>query len=148
MADIVDAATRSRMMSRIRSKDTGIEMTVRRYLFKAGFRFRLHQKDLPGKPDLYLKKYGVVIFVHGCFWHGHMCHLFHLPKSRIEWWQEKINGNKVRDRRNLAACRRAGLRVIQVWECQLRDHTEKQVSQTLLNVVRRIRSPTARSAGD
>lgn len=139
MADIVDAATRSRMMSRIRTKDTGIEITVRRFLHKSGLRFRLHRNDLPGTPDLYLKKYRVVIFVQGCFWHGHSCHLFHWPKSRTVWWRRKINGTKARDRKHLAACRGLGLRVVQIWECELRDQTQEQISQTLSDVEREIR---------
>ncbi len=139
MADIVDAATRSRMMSRIRAKDTGIEIAVRRFLHKSGFRFRLHRKELPGKPDLYLKKYHVVIFVNGCFWHGHNCRLFHWPKTRTAWWREKINGNKARDRRHLAACRRLGLRVVQIWECELRGRTQEQISKILFDIEREIR---------
>lgn len=119
MADVVDAATRSRMMAGIRAKDTKPEMIVRRALHKAGFRYRLHVKDLPGKPDIVLAKYKTVIFVHGCFWHGHMCSKFKWPKTREEWWRKKIEGNVERDRRAVADLEVLGWAVKVHWECEI-----------------------------
>ncbi|MEL6422726.1 MAG: very short patch repair endonuclease [Pseudomonadota bacterium] len=117
MADIVDAATRSRMMSGIRGKDTKPELAVRRGLHRIGFRFRLHVKDLPGRPDLVLPRYRAVIFVNGCFWHGHDCNLFKWPKTRPEFWREKIEGNMKRDETKIAMLTNHGWRVATVWEC-------------------------------
>lgn len=118
MADIVDAATRSRMMSGIRAKDTKPEMVVRKLLHASGFRFRLHRKDLPGKPDIVLPKYQTAVFVNGCYWHGHeRCHLYRPPKSRAEFWTTKIAGNRERDNRNTKALQKDGWNVIIVWEC-------------------------------
>jgi DNA mismatch endonuclease, patch repair protein len=119
MADIVDVATRSRMMSGIRGKNTNPEMIVRRILHAAGFRYRLHDKKLPGKPDIVLPKCKTVIFVHGCFWHGHMCKKFKWPSTRPEWWREKIEGNFARDRRHVSELQSLGWRAITVWECEL-----------------------------
>ena len=121
MTDVVDPATRSRMMSGIRSKDTRPEIIVRQALYHAGFRFRLHRKDLPGKPDIVLPKYHAVIFVHGCFWHGHNCHYCKIPKTRTEFWLDKINANAARDLRNVEALRASGWTVLTVWECEIRD---------------------------
>lgn len=119
--DVVDSATRSRMMSGIRSKDTKPEMTVRRYLHGRGFRYRLHAKDLPGSPDLVLPKYRVAILVHGCFWHRHPgCRFATTPASNIEKWNTKFQMNVDRDARKLTSLQAAGWRVIVVWECELR----------------------------
>jgi len=108
-------------MSRIRSKDTKPEMIVRKILFSSGFRFRLHRTDLPGKPDIVLSKYKTVVFVHGCFWHGHEgCRYFVVPKSRTEWWLNKINRNKELDKINAAKLQEMGWRVIEIFECQLK----------------------------
>lgn len=120
MADVVDAATRSRMMAGIRARDTKPEMIVRRALHKAGFRYRLHVKDLPGKPDIVLPKYKTAIFVHGCFWHGHMCRKFKWPKSREEWWRAKIEGNVARDKKAAEDLLDSGWRLGIVWECALK----------------------------
>jgi len=120
LADVVDPATRSRMMSGIRGKDTKPEMLIRRALHARGFRYRLHCKDLPGKPDLCFPKYRAVIFVHGCFWHGHDCHLFKWPKTRPEFWREKIGRNREVDRRAIGLLEAAGWRVGVVWECALK----------------------------
>lgn len=109
-------------MSRIRSKDTKPEMIVRRGLHAAGYRFRLHSKELPGKPDLVLPKFGAVIFVHGCFWHGHEnCRYFRIPKSRQEFWEGKICGNQQRDKQVIEELLCAGWRVLVVWECATRS---------------------------
>jgi DNA mismatch endonuclease, patch repair protein len=121
LADVVDAATRSRMMAGIRGKDTKPEMIVRRALHARGFRYTLHNRKLPGSPDLCFPKYRAVIFVHGCFWHGHECELFQWPKTRQEFWQEKIGANRKRDRRVVRELRRQGWRVITVWECAVKN---------------------------
>ena len=98
MADVHSIATRSYNMSRIKGKNTKPEMLVRKYLFAHGFRYRLHSKKLPGKPDIVLPKYRTVIFVHGCFWHGHKsCKYYTVPKTNTEWWLNKIDGNKAND---------------------------------------------------
>ncbi|MCZ4433165.1 very short patch repair endonuclease [Agrobacterium sp. SOY23] len=120
MADIVPAHVRSRMMSGIRGKDTKPELLVRRALHAAGFRYRLHERTLPGKPDMVFPKYSAVVFIHGCFWHGHDCHLFRMPSTRTEFWQAKISGNVARDVRATALLRETGWRVGTVWECALK----------------------------
>lgn len=120
MTDIVDKATRSRMMSGIRGKNTKPEMLIRKALHAQGFRYRLHVRDLPGKPDIVLPRYRAVIFVHGCFWHGHDCPLFKLPATREEFWNEKISRNRINDRKAKEALLAAGWRVSVVWECALK----------------------------
>ena len=119
MADTLSSEERSRLMSRIRGKDTKPELVVRRMLHSMGYRFRLHRRDLPGKPDIVLPRHGVCIFVHGCFWHLHRnCKDARIPKTRRTWWRKKLEGNAARDKRHSAALRRLGWRVITVWECQ------------------------------
>lgn len=120
MADIVDTATRSKMMSGIKGKNTSPELFVRKALHARGFRFRIHVKDLPGKPDLVLPKYNAVVFIHGCFWHGHDCRYFKLPKTRPEFWVNKIEKNKLRDSENIRTLLLSGWRVIVIWECAIR----------------------------
>lgn len=120
MADVVDVETRKRMMSGIRGKDTKPEWLIRRGLHGSGFRYRLHDRTLPGKPDLVLPRYRAVVFVHGCFWHGHDCPLFKWPKSRDEFWRTKIEGNRERDIRSEALLATDGWRIAVVWECALR----------------------------
>jgi DNA mismatch endonuclease (patch repair protein) len=122
LADVVDPATRSRMMSGIRGKNTKPELTIRKALHARGFRYRLHCK-LPGKPDLCLPKYRAVIFVHGCFWHGHDCHLFKWPSTRPEFWREKIARNRTVDAAAEAKLLADGWRVATVWECALKGRT-------------------------
>ncbi|MBL8224389.1 MAG: DNA mismatch endonuclease Vsr [Chromatiales bacterium] len=128
MADIVDRATRSRMMSGIRGRDTKPELQIRRALHRQGFRYRLHAKDLPGRPDIVLPKYNAVVFVHGCFWHGHDCEFFKLPSTHRTFWRQKIVSNRTRDSRHLESLQREGWRVMIVWECAVRGATpvEKQ----------------------
>lgn len=122
MADVVDLATRSRMMSGIRGRDTRPEVAVRRALFAAGFRFRLHRRDLPGTPDIALPGKKVAVFVHGCFWHRHMgCRYSKLPATRPEFWKAKLDGNVDRDARAVQALRAMGWRVLVIWECAIRD---------------------------
>ena len=123
MADVFSKKKRSLIMSRIRAKDTAPELLVRKFLFKHGYRYRLHVKTLPGKPDIVLAKYKTAIFVHGCFWHGHPnCNKASLPKTRTEWWQEKITRNMTNDLRNLLLLEQAGWSVIVIWQCELRKN--------------------------
>ena len=112
---------RSRIMSAIRGKDTRPEMAVRRFLHASGLRYGLHRKDLPGRPDLVLPRHGAVVFVHGCFWHGHGCPAGRLPRTRTEWWRAKIERNRARDAAQACALRSAGWRVFEAWECDLKD---------------------------
>jgi len=123
MVDVVDKATRSRMMSSIKSKNTKPERLVREHLHRAGFRYRLQVKNLPGKPDLVLPKYRAVICVHGCFWHAHRCDYFRLPASNRAFWTQKLGGNVVRDKLNAIRLRRLGWRLLVVWECAVRAST-------------------------
>ena len=119
MADRLSPEDRSWNMSRIRSRDTVPELRVRSVLHRAGYRFRLHRKDLPGRPDIVLPKHRTVVFVHGCFWHRHPgCRFAYQPKSRVAFWQKKFDDNVARDRRNVHVLRALGWRVITVWECQ------------------------------
>lgn len=118
--DVVNAATRSRMMSGIRGKDTKPELVVRRGLHALGFRYRLHDRRLPGKPDMVLPRWRAAIQINGCFWHGHDCGLFRWPGTRQEFWRSKIGRNVERDREVEAALDRAGWRVLTVWECALK----------------------------
>ena len=111
------------MMAGIRGKDTKPELLIRSALHRAGFRFRLHQTSLPGKPDLVLPRYRAAIFVHGCFWHGHDCHLFRWPATREAFWREKIGGNIARDSQQMADLAGAGWRVAVVMECALKGRT-------------------------
>lgn len=121
MADIVTPAKRSEMMSGIKGKNTKPEIFVRKLLFSLGYRYRLGRKDLPGKPDIVLPKYNAVIFVHGCFWHGHeKCRLFRMPKSRQEFWGKKISGNIIRDETSMARLQQLGWRICVIWECALK----------------------------
>jgi DNA mismatch endonuclease (patch repair protein) len=125
MADIVDPATRSRMMAGIRGKNTRPEVFIRSALHRAGFRFRLHGRDLPGTPDIILPKYRTVIFVNGCFWHRHEnCHYASVPAVRQGFWQEKFEATRRRDLSNRALLLDAGWRVITIWECGIRHEHE------------------------
>lgn len=133
MADIFSKEVRSYCMSQIRSKDTKPELIVRRHLFSKGFRFRTCQKNLPGTPDIVLRKYHTAIFIHGCFWHGHEgCKLSRLPKTRVEYWQNKIERNRVRDAESREKLRELGWRTMVIWECQLKKSVRES---TLENIV-------------
>lgn len=122
MSDTMTPEQRSRCMAAVHSKDTKPEVLVRKFLFAKGFRFRVCDKKLPGKPDIVLPKYKTVIFIDGCFWHGHEgCKLSHLPHTRVDFWRNKINTNKLRDRRNDTDLTNAGWRVIRLWECEIRQ---------------------------
>lgn len=122
VVDTLTSCERSRRMARIAAKDTEPEMIVRRLVRSMGYGYRLHRKDLPGKPDLVFAGRRKAILVHGCFWHRHQhCKLARLPKSRIDFWLPKLEGNKLRDRRNQQALEESGWQVLVVWECQTRD---------------------------
>lgn len=131
MADIVTPSKRSRMMSGIRGKNTKLEISLRRGLHARGLRFRLHDSELPGEPDLVFPKYHAVLFANGCFWHGHNCHLFKMPKTRTAFWREKIEGNARRDIATNNALRKQGWRVGTVWECAIKGRTKLGAEKTL-----------------
>lgn len=137
MADVHTKQQRSYNMSRIKAKDTKPEMLVRRFLHAHGFRYRLHDKKLPGKPDIVLPRYKTVIFIHGCFWHGHTnCKYFTMPKTRTEWWTEKINRNKLNDRQAQQLLKNEGFIIFTIWECDLKPNkSEKTLSKLLKNIV-------------
>ncbi len=128
-ADRVTPEVRSRMMAGIKGSNTKPELVIRSALHHRGFRFRLHRRDLPGKPDLVFPKYRAVILIHGCFWHGHDCYLFRWPKTREDFWKEKINSNKARDRRQLSALLEVGWRVATIWECALKGRHRLPVAR-------------------
>ncbi|WP_281177423.1 very short patch repair endonuclease [Pseudoxanthomonas dokdonensis] len=138
--DSLTPEQRSAQMSRIRSKDTKIELEVRHGLHRMGFRYRLGGAGLPGRPDIVLPRYQTAIFVHGCFWHGHTCHLFRVPKTRTEVWRTKIEANQTRDGRNVADLRKAGWKVEVVWECELRGRSIQERTQLLERLGQRILS--------
>jgi len=120
MTDVHNKATRSKNMAAVSGKNTKPELLIRKALHRRGFRYRLHDKKLPGKPDLVLPKYKAVIFVNGCFWHHHDCHLFKWPSTRQDFWRTKIESNKARDIEAVKQLRRAGWRVLTIWECSLK----------------------------
>lgn len=131
MTDIVDPETRSRMMSGIRGKNTKIEVLVRKGLFARGFRYRINDKKLPGRPDIVLPKYKAVIFTHGCFWHGHDCSLFRLPATNREFWENKIQGNIRRDEEVKSLLLKKDWRIFSIWECTLRGKNKKSLDLVL-----------------
>ena len=132
MTDVHDKKTRSYNMSMIKGKDTKPEIMVRKFLFKNGFRYRLNVPELPGKPDIVLSKYKTIIFVHGCFWHGHEnCRYFILPKTRSEWWKEKINGTIKRDLNKKQELEQLDWNIIVIWECELKKGKRENTLQSL-----------------
>lgn len=131
MGDVVPAEVRSRMMAGIRGTNTKPELLLRKGLHARGFRFRLHDRSLPGKPDIVLPRYRAVIFAHGCFWHGHGCHLFKWPSTRPEFWQAKIARNRAVDSRARVALAMAGWRQAIVWECALKGRTRLPPSDVI-----------------
>jgi len=136
MADVHDKKTRSYNMSQIRSRNTKPEILVRKFLHSQGFRFRLHDKKLPGKPDIVLPKYKTVIFIHGCFWHGHKnCKYFVVPKTRTEWWLNKINTNIANDTKAVKALKKEGWRIVHLWECDLKP---LKLAKTLSRLLRKL----------
>lgn len=139
MADRHTPAQRSFNMSKIRSTNTKPEVLLRKKLFAEGFRYRINDKKLPGKPDIVLKKYSTVIFVHGCFWHGHQnCKYFVVPKTRTEFWLNKINGNIERDLKHEQALIHLGWKVITVWECELKKNTLEATFDNLVKIIKNI----------
>lgn len=134
MVDKVDTETRSRMMANVKSKNTKPELKVRSLLHRKGLRFRLHGKDLPGKPDIILPKFKAVIFVNGCFWHGHKnCKLSKLPTTRIEFWQNKINKNQLNDEKNIEKLIKNKWRVCILWGCTIKGN--KVNLETSINTI-------------
>ena len=137
MTDVHSKETRSYNMSKIKGKDTKPELLVRKFLHKNRFRYRLHVKDLPGKPDIVLPKYKTVIFVNGCFWHGHEgCQYYVVPKTRTDWWLNKINGNIVKDKLDKQSLLALGWNVIEVWECELKKKLQNETLETLLSRIK------------
>ena len=136
MADVHNKQQRSYNMSRIKGKDTKPEILVRKFLHANGYRYKLHDKKLPGKPDIVLPKYRTLIFVHGCFWHGHAnCKYFVVPKTNTQWWTDKINRNKANDQKAIKVLKKDGWKVIVVWECKLKP---AKAEATLLSLLKKI----------
>lgn len=133
MADVHTSAQRSYNMSQVKGKNTKPEMLVRRFLHAHGYRYKLHDKALPGKPDIVLPKYKTVIFIHGCFWHGHTdCRYATIPKTRTDWWLQKINTNQANDTKHQKALRKLGWKIITIWECDLKAAKREQVLMRLV----------------
>ena len=129
MADVMTPEQRSRCMAAIRGKDTKPEMIVRRYLFSRGLRYRVNNRKLPGSPDIVLKKYQTVVFIDGCFWHGHEgCKYYRLPKTNVDFWRHKITMNIARDYANGVDLRLAGWKVIRVWECAIKTKAKREAT--------------------
>ena len=139
MTDVHDIETRSFNMSMIKGKNTKPEILVRKFLHKNGFRFRLNYSKLPGKPDIVLPKYKTVIFVNGCFWHGHEgCKYFVIPKTRTNWWKEKINRTKERDKITYRKIIELNWKIIVIWECELKSKLMNKTLNNLLNTIKEI----------
>ncbi|NGF77234.1 DNA mismatch endonuclease Vsr [Fluviicola sp. SGL-29] len=136
MVDKVSKERRSEIMSSVRGKDTKPELIVRQFLFSEGFRYRLHDKKLPGKPDIKLTKYKTVIFINGCFWHGHTnCKIYVMPKTNKKFWQEKIDKNVARDEKNIAELKSLGWNVILLWECELKKTRRENTFKDLIDKI-------------
>ncbi len=140
MVDVVDSATRSRMMSGIRGKDTKPELLIRKGLHARGFRYRLHEARLAGKPDVVLSRYRAVVLIHGCFWHRHGCSMFRWPASNGKFWRKKLNRNAVTDQKNVDALLTDNWRVQIVWECALRGNNRLPANSVIDQVSRWIKS--------
>lgn len=141
MPDVMTPAQRSRAMSKVRGKDTGIEKFVRSQLHRKGFRFRKHVANLPGRPDIVLPKYNTVIFVHGCFWHGHEnCKASKLPETRREFWEKKISGNVTRDTKHIEALSAIGWKVLIIWECSLKYKSTVEKDEAIEGLAKLIKS--------
>jgi len=141
--DVLTAEQRRFNMSRIRGRDTAPELLIRRALHAKGFRYWLHDRRLPGRPDLVFPKYRAVIFIHGCFWHGHDCHLFKWPSTRKEFWQEKIERNRARDDSAIRKLQENGWRVLIVWECSLKGISRLPQAHITGRCMQFLRTPTA-----
>jgi len=139
MSDVHDKLTRSYNMSQIKGKDTKPEIMVRKFLFAKGFRYKLHDKKLSGKPDIVLPKLRTAIFVHGCFWHGHEdCKDFVVPKTRRKFWLDKINGNKKRDEKNFLSLKNEGWKVFSIFECELKGRKQERTLNKILTRLNRL----------
>lgn len=149
MADVVSPEKRSQMMAGIKGKNTKPEMLMRSALHRLGFRYKLHGKGMPGKPDMVFPKHKAVLFVHGCFWHGHSCHLFKWPSTRPEFWQTKINRNREVDQISTAKLEQMGWRVGVVWECAVRGRAKIPFTDVVESVVKWLQSeePTFEKRG-
>ena len=138
MVDVHEPEIRSYNMSKIKGKNTKPEMLVRRFLHTNGFRYRLHDKRLPGKPDIVLRKYKFAIFVHGCFWHGHEnCKYYVVPKTRTQWWLDKINRNKENDARHVTTLTDLNWNIITIWECELKPVKREQSLNKLFSLLKK-----------
>ncbi|GAM11344.1 putative very short patch repair endonuclease [Geobacter sp. OR-1] len=142
MADIVSSDKRSQMMSGIKGKNTKLEILVRRGLFSRRMRFRLHVTKLPGKPDLVFAKYRTVVFVNGCFWHGHNCSLFRLPSTNSDFWKQKIQKNRENDAKHKKQLAETGWKTITIWECTVRGKKQEVVTQVLDALAEMISQPS------
>jgi DNA mismatch endonuclease (patch repair protein) len=142
MADVVSVEVRSRLMAGIRGKNTKPELIIRRGLHARGFRYLLHDKRLPGKPDLVFPKHRTVIFVHGCFWHGHDCHLFKWPKTRMGFWRKKIERNREIDECALVALAASGWRCCVIWECALKGRSRLAPDEAIRRAANWLQSRT------
>lgn len=131
--DIHDSKTRSYNMSKIKCINTKPEIAVRKILWNKGLRYRLHDKDIPGKPDIVFRKMKKVIFINGCFWHKHGCKYFKWPKTRIDFWKDKINKNTERDHRNYERLDSLGIRYLVLWECEIRKMSEEELLKSVLD---------------
>ena len=137
MTDIYSKDKRSAIMSRITGFETKPEIIVRQHLFSLGFRFKKNVKELPGKPDIVLPKYNIVIFVHGCFWHGHNCKAGKLPETRKNWWANKIKETRKRDKKNIEILKSLGWNSIVIWECEIK--TRKTRGNRMSSLIKEIK---------
>ncbi len=134
MVDVVSTKKRSQMMAKIKGKNTKPELLIRKALHKKGFRYKLHDKSISGKPDIIFPKYKSLIFINGCFWHGHDCHLFKWPSSRPEFWKDKITKNKERDRKNYKILS-SKWRILVIWECSLKGKHKITFDELINDVI-------------
>lgn len=135
MSDVFSPEKRSQIMAKIRSKNTKIELLVRKWLFSSGYRFRVNDKRYPGTPDIVLPKYKTALFIHGCFWHQHEgCKKSHIPKSNIEYWTNKLNKNVERDKIKINQLNEMGWKVIIIWECELISDPHSRLTHLLQEI--------------
>lgn len=124
------------MMAGIKGKNTQPELIIRRSLFRKGFRYKLHDKNLPGKPDLVFHKFNSVVFIHGCFWHGHNCHLFKWPSTRPDFWRKKIYGNREVDKRNYRQLKKGQWYILTIWECAIKGKKKKPLNKIIASITK------------
>ena len=134
MVDVVSKRKRSQMMAGIKGKDTSIELLFRKALHRKGYRYRLHQSTLPGKPDMVFPKYNAIILINGCFWHGHNCHLFKMPTTRTEFWTKKIGRNIEKDNEVREQLSESGWRILTIWECSVKGKTRLEFEQIIKDI--------------